>query len=287
MIIDIHTHTFPPKIAAEALQTMQAASRTALFSDGTAEGLTARLAEAGADLAVVQPVATHPRQVARINDTVIRNNARTPETGILSFGAMHPDCETWEAELDRLAETGVRGIKLHPCYQHTPMDDPRCVAILRRCGELGLAVLVHAGLDVGLPGAEEALPARIRRALDAAGPVTLIAAHMGGWRCWEEGVRLLAETGAYIDTAFSLGSLTPAWEGAWAGRGSLAMLDGEAFLRMTAAFGADRVLFGTDSPWGSLTGELEKIRALPLSPADRDAILGGNAARLLGIRITE
>lgn len=281
MIIDIHTHTFPPAVAAKALPEMQAANRLALFSDGTAEGLRARLAEAGADLAVVQPVATSPRQVAHINEAVIRDNARTAETGILSFGAMHPACEDWEAWLDRLAEAGVPGIKLHPCYQHTPMDDPRYAAILRRCGRLGLAVLVHAGLDVGLPGAEEALPGRIRRALDAAGPVTLIAAHMGGWRCWEEAVRLLADTGVYIDTAFALGCVTPFREDVWPDRASRAMLGREAFLGMTAAFGAERVLFGTDSPWGSLTAELEKIREMPLSPADQAAILGGNAARLL------
>ena len=283
MIIDIHTHTFPPKIAAAALADMQAKSRTALFADGTADDLSAHLREAGADLAVVQPVATSPRQVAHINDSVIRTNAAASQTGVLSFGAMHPAFEDWERELDRLAEAGVRGIKLHPCYQQTPMDDPRCIEILRRCAVLGLIVLVHAGWDVGLPGSDDALPVRIRRALDAAGPVTLIAAHMGGWRDWEEGIRLLPETGAYIDTAFSLGSMTPAFDGAYPDAQSLMMLTPNAAMAVIRAFGPERVLFGTDSPWGSLRAEIKKIRALPLSAEEQAAILGGNAARLLEV----
>ena len=39
MIIDIHTHTFPAKIAERALNTLQGNCHTALFSDGTEAGL--------------------------------------------------------------------------------------------------------------------------------------------------------------------------------------------------------------------------------------------------------
>ena len=60
-------------------------------------------------------------------------------------------------------------------------------------------------------------------------------------------------------------------------------LDETAFLRMVGKFGADRVLFGTDSPWDDQESALARLRALPLESAELDAILGGNAQRLLGI----
>ena len=283
MIIDIHTHTFPVRIAEKALRQMQGNCHTALFSDGTEAGLRESERRAGADLAVVQPVATNPDKVAHINDGVLETNRHTAETGILSFGAMHPAYPGWEAELERLKEAGVPGIKLHPPYQKTEMDDPRNIAILRKCRDLGLIVLIHSGLDVGLPGAEETLPVKVRRALDAVGPMKMIAAHMGGWRCWEEARELLKDTGAYLDTSFSLGAMIPAADGhAWE-EADLQMLSGEAFLSFVEAFGAERILFGTDSPWAEPTREAEKIRSFDLTPSQLDLIFYRNAGSMLGI----
>lgn len=55
------------------------------------------------------------------------------------------------------------------------------------------------------------------------------------------------------------------------------------FVNLVRTFGAERVLFGTDSPWADPQTELRHIRALPLSDEEKAAILGGNAKRLLRI----
>ena len=278
----MHTHMFPRRIAAGALRAMQGNCHTALFSDGTEDGLIACERRAKADLAIVQPVATNPDKVARLNDSVLETNRRTRETGLLSFGAMHPACADWERELERLKQAGVAGIKLHPAYAGVDTDDPRSVAILRKCRDLGLIVLMHGGRDVGLPLAEEALPAKIRRALDAVGPLRLVVAHMGGWGCWAEARALLSDTGVYIDTAFSLGAMTPAPDAYLWRAEDLRLLDGEAFCELVRAFGADHVLFGTDGPWADPEREIAHIRDLPLPPAEIGGILGENARALLG-----
>ena len=191
MIIDIHTHTFPDRVAEKAVRVLQRNSHLALFSDGTEAGLQKTEAEAGVDLAVVQPVATYPEQVPSINRHVIERFAVDPPAGLISFAAMHPAYDRWEEELETIRDAGLRGIKLHPPYEEIPIDDPRTVRILRKCGELDLIVLIHSGWDVGLPGHAEALPEKIRRALDAAGPVRMIAGHMAGWKCWDEAARWL------------------------------------------------------------------------------------------------
>ncbi len=281
MIIDIHTHTFPPKIAESALRHMQGNCHTALFSDGTEEGLISREKKAGADLAVVQPVATNPEKVSHINDAVIRTNSVYQHRDLMSFGAMHPACGTWEEELERIREAGIAGIKLHPPYAGMDIDDPRSIAVLRKCRDLGMIVLIHSGIDVGLPGAMQALPAKIRRALDAVGPMRLIAGHMAGWGCWLEALELLPDTGIYLDTAFSLGRMTPAPDGYPWKEEELNLLDGAAFCDLVRAYGCEKVLFGTDSPWADPEAEIEKIRNLPLSEAEKEMILGGNAERLL------
>lgn len=282
MIIDIHTHTFPDKIAAATLDKLKHLSHTIPFTDGTAAGLAASMARAGVDRSVVMPVATSPRQVPHVNDASARMNELGAQTGLLSFGCMHPDFDGWKEELARVRDLGLKGIKLHPQYQDTDFDDPRYLRILDRCGELGLVVLTHAGLDIGMPGKDNCSPEMVLRALRQTGPVKLVLAHMGGWRQWDRVEALLPGTGVYLDTSFSLGEITPLDDGHYR-PGDLPLLDEAAFLRMVRRFGPDRILFGTDSPWDDQGAALARLQALPLEPAELEAILGGNAKRLLGI----
>ena len=282
-IIDFHTHIFPDRIAAAAVAKLQAASHTRPFSDGTGAGLKQSMTEAGISASVVLPVATSARQVAHVNDASILLNARAAETGVFSFGCMHPDFEDAKRELRRVAAAGVRGIKLHPVYQGVDIDDPRFLRILDAAGELGLIVTVHAGLDVGFPGAEHAIPRKIKNALRSVGPVRLILAHMGGWRCWDEVGETLADTGVLIDTSFSLGAMTPNGDGHYKTPQELALLDEERFVSLIRAFGSRRVLFGTDCPWGEQKAEIQKFLALPLTAEKQGDILWGNGSHLLNI----
>lgn len=280
MIVDFHTHTFPDTIAPTALAKLSGVSHSAPFTDGTCGGLTASMAAAGVDLSVVLPVATSPRQVPHINDAAARGNEKTGETGLFSFGCMHPDYDDWRAELERIASLGLKGVKIHPVYQGVDLDDPRYLRILERAGELNLIVVTHCGIDIGYPEAENCLPAVVSRAVRQVGPVKLVAAHMGGWKRWEEALELLADTSVYLDTSFSAGFIKPLDDGYY-GPEELRLLDEAAFVRMVRCFGAERILFGTDSPWSGQKESVDWIRALPLSPSEKDAILGENARRLL------
>ena len=282
-MIDVHTHTFPAKIAARALESLQAKSHTRAFTDGTTDGLARSMSEAGITYSVVLPVATNPKQVVHVNDSSIAINETFRETGIMSFGAMHPDFAEYASELERLARSGIKGIKLHPVYQGVPVDDERYINILRKAGELGLIVLLHAGYDIGYPGNEYALPARMCRALSEAGDVRIVLAHMGGWRSWREAEEVFSHGNVYIDTAFSLGEFEPLEDGYYSSREECVMLGRNEFLRMIHSFGAERVLFGTDSPWASQVETLREIDSLPLSETDRAKIFYDNAARLLNL----
>ncbi len=279
MTIDFHTHTFPEKIAASTLEKLSAASHTQPFTNGTCQGLLNSMERAGVDLSVVLPVATAPRQVEHINDSAARINAGTP--GLHSFGCMHPDYEGWRAELARIKDLGLKGVKLHPVYQGVNFDDPRILRILDRAGELGLIVVTHAGLDVGFPGVERCSPQMVRRALAQVGPVRLVLAHMGGWRCWDQVLELLPELPVYIDTAFSVGKMVPLKDGYY-GPEDLPLLDGPGFRRLVEAFGAKRVLFGSDSPWSGQAETLEWLRR-ELKPEEAGPVLGENARALLAL----
>ena len=103
---------------------------------------------------------------------------------------------------------------------------------------------------------------------------------MGGWRQWERAEELLTDTSVWLDTSFSTGTLVPLDDGYYA-PADLPLLDKERFVHMVRSFGSERLLFGTDSPWSGQRESIDWIRALPRAEAEKDAILGDNAQRLL------
>ena len=282
MIIDFHTHVFPEKIAAAALDKLSHVAHTPPRLDGTALGLAASMERAGVDLSVVLPVATSSRQVPHINDSAARLNETMGERGLFSLGCIHPDCGDCRQELANVAALGLKGVKIHPVYQGTDLDDIRFLRILDRAGELGLVVVTHTGEDIGYPGVVHCSPEMALRAVNQVGPVKLVLAHMGGWREWDRARELLADTQVYLDTSYSHGAILPLEDGHYRPE-DLPLMSQASFLEMVEAFGPERILFGTDSPWRDQREDVSWISALPLSQPDREAILGGNARRLLNL----
>ena len=297
MIVDFHTHTFPDRIADAAVRKLSQTSHTVPFTDGTDSGLVRSMQAAGVDRAVILSVATAPGQVISINDSAERRMERRAGLGLAAFGAMHPDFDGYRSELARIREMGMRGIKLHPVYQGADLDDRRMLRIYDRCAELGLMVIVHGGLDIGCLGVNRCSPLMALHALRelACGRTgaeagegsrfRFILAHMGGWRQWDLALRIsreLLEAGPLmLDTAFSCGAFRPIPGETYWTEEDTKMLSRERFLELVRAFGPERILFGSDSPWSDQSESLEWIRSLPLPDGDLEQILGGNAARLL------
>ena len=278
MVIDFHTHTFPDAIAAGAVKHMSEAACLAAHTDGAEAGLIASMDRAGIDCSVVLPVVTNPAKTAHINDFSARANSEKGR--VIHLGGLHPDTPGLAAEAARAAKLGLRGVKIHPVYQQADIDDLRYLRLMEAAGENGLFVVMHAGLDVGFPGQTQAAVHKIENALRQLGPVTVVLAHMGGWKQWEQVPSLAAFPNVLIDTAFSLGRIKPLAPGRYT-ENDLLLADEAAFMKLVCAFGPQRILFGSDSPWTSQAESLSAIRALPLAQSDTDMILYKNAQALL------
>ncbi|MBQ3075397.1 MAG: amidohydrolase family protein [Clostridia bacterium] len=277
MIIDFHTHTFPDAIAEKAVAKLSAKSRSRAFTGGTAGELKAAMERAGIRFSVVLPVATNPEKVGKMNDVTIAANGHN---GLIYFGCIHPDGEHIRQEIKRLAFSGIRGLKIHPAYQGVDADDLRFLRILEAAGEEDLCVVAHAGDDIGFPGAKQSAPEKFAHALEEVGSVKLILAHMGGWKNWDRVAPLFANSSVMLDTSFSLGEIPYPEE---VSEEEKALLSDEAFCKLVRAIGADRILFGTDSPWTGQQESLKAVQALPLTQDEKQMILGKNAEKLLKI----
>lgn len=277
MIIDFHTHAFPDRIAPKAIPILEANGKIPAYTNGTILDLKNKMEEAHMDYSLVLPVATSKSQVKKINDFAIAVNNDYKNTHILSFGGLHPDYIDYEEEIIRLKESGIKGIKLHPPYQDTFIDDIKYINIIDKAFEFGLIVILHAGIDIGIEGETKVTPNRILKLLDnLKHKGTLVLAHMGSWGMWDEVYDKLLGRDIYIDTAFSLGKIKQEDK-------VIPLLDKEEFKRFVLKHGSDKILFGTDSPWAKGKPYIKFILDLDISKKDKENILGLNAKRLLNI----
>lgn len=266
MIIDFHTHIFPDKIAANSIAFLESESGVKATTDGTLNGLLASMDKSGVDLSVIMPVVTRPSQFETVN-TFAKTVNEQYAGRLISFGGIHPDCEDYKAKLDFIKELGLPGIKLHPDYQRVMIDDVRYMNIIEYADELGLIILVHAGIDIGLPDPVHCPPDKARKVIDALKPEKLVLAHLGGWKQWEEVYEYLAGENVYFDTAFSFD-----------------YMEQEMFLKIWEKHDKKKVLFATDSPWSNAVTDIKAVRELPLTSQEIEDILSNNAKNLLNTR---
>ncbi len=280
MILDFHTHVFPEKIVERAIAKLEALAHTRAHILPTVDHLLASMDASGIDISVILPVVTSVAQTESINRTSVEISERA-KGRLIAFGGIHPDDENYKATLDLIAASGLSGIKLHPVYQGVDVDDIRNLRIIEYADALGLITVIHAGIDIGIAGSQASVE-KIRRVIDTLHPKKFVCAHLGGWREWDKVEELLLTQNVYFDTAFSIGRpYLPQDESNPYPHPTLC--DGTRLLSMIERHGADKFLFGTDSPWSSQAKEVLKIKEMGLPKDIENALFYENAARLLAL----
>ena len=181
MIIDFHTHTFPDELADRAVGTLAHSGGIHNYLDGRVDSLKESMKKAGIDYSILLPVATKPNQCDTINTLALKTNETSKTTGLISFGAVHPACENFREILNWLSKNGFKGIKLHPVFQKTNIDDMQSLRLIEYASSLGLIILIHAGFDVSFPGCDESSVDRLATMIQEVKPEKLVLAHMDGW----------------------------------------------------------------------------------------------------------
>jgi predicted TIM-barrel fold metal-dependent hydrolase len=259
MIVDIHTHIFPPafirdraRLAAHDPQfgVMYADDRARM---ATAEDLRASMRGAGVDVSVACGFWWADPALAEEHADYLGRVAAESDGAIVAFGP------TFEAS------PGCAGIG------EVRLGDPSAFPLVDR------PLLVHCSEDTGheYPGKTGGLTAGgVLRVLEASSEARVIAAHWGAglpfFALMPEVARLLQEDRLLVDTAASAYLYAPA-----------------VFATAIDLIGAERIAWGSDYPLRPQALDLAEARAaLPSrhGGAARDAILGANAARFLGLR---
>ncbi|RJP17989.1 MAG: amidohydrolase [Deltaproteobacteria bacterium] len=162
---------------------------------------------------------------------------------------------------------GFRGVKLYPSYQHYYPNDPRMYPLYHAAQELGVPVMFHSGSSV-FRGTrlKFADPIHLDDVAVDFPALNLVMAHSG--------------RGFWYDRASFLAKLHPNMYMELSGLPPSKLLNYFPELaRLT-----EKAIFGSDwpgMPW--IRRNIDAIAGLPLPAEGVERILGGNAARLLGL----
>ena len=165
-----------------------------------------------------------------------------------------------DVEAYRRGAPRFRGLEISPAVHGFRLDDPQVSELVAIAGAAGHPVYV---VTVARDGARPADLARLARAHPG---VPVVWGHCG-------------HTGLDLPGLTELAPVPSV----------LAELSGCLTVTARAAvdrLGPARVLFGTEHPLQSPRVELAKVAALGLTPAEREAVLCGNACRVLGEETT-
>jgi len=204
-----------------------------------------------------------PAAIKKGNDAVLALMREHPDR-VIGFCYVNPRyCKHALREIERcVVRGGMGGIKL---WVACKASDRRVDPIARRAAELGVPILQHAWYSRLSRLKSESTPADVA-AMAARHPKTMIVmAHLTG-----AGERGLKDIAPYPNLHVDISGGEPE-----AGMVELAV----------RLLGAERVVYGTDTPIRSYGATLGKVLDAKLTRRERDLILFGNAQRLLARRL--
>lgn len=258
-LIDFHCHIYPDAVADKAAQSIRDFYEIGGGNlAGTVDNLLTYGKSAGISRYVVLPVSLKPERTQHINDFIVSQVAQHPE--FTGFGTIHAAMDSIMDETQRIMDLGLKGIKMHPDSQVFAIDDPRLLPVYEQI-QGKLTVMLHMGDH----RYDYSHPVRLRRVLELFPRLDVVAAHFGGYSMYKTAYELLNDKNCMFDVSSSL----------------MFMPDGEAE-KYIRAYGAERMLFGTDFPLWNPVEETQRFLQLKLTDGEFEQIGSKTALRVLG-----
>jgi len=263
-ILANHAHLMPPPVEG------------GWWPEGGVDLLLKHLDACGIDRAVVFPPFAH--QVARgmrgANLWALEA-VRKHADRFIPAGCMSPLAEDALEVLRILHDEGVRLVKIHPSVDLHDIAAPEAAQFYAEAEELGMVLDYHTGPH----GTRLALatPEKFDDVACNHPKLRLVFEHIGGRTYFEGFAAILAN-----HRGRTFGGLASVFdpEKNW-----MWYLDRRELEGLIRCIGAGSFIFGLDFPWNSpdrSRRDIEAIRSLDISERDKELILGGNLAGLLG-----
>ncbi|WP_214409195.1 amidohydrolase family protein [Sphaerisporangium fuscum] len=246
------------------------------IGNGWHKGMDELLAEmdaAGVSHAVLHAEFEHGDYADALNEEVAEQVARHPGR-FSGYGTVTLEpLRVMPAvrQVERAAALGLRGINVQPSFFGHAIDDRQLYPVYAKATELGLAVALHTGVNYSRRHPIDAeRPERLDKVACDFPEATLIACH-GSWPWIPE---IVAVARRHPNLLIDFGGLAPKYIGV-PGSGW------DVMFRFMDRLLRDQILFATDWPVFPFQRALDQWRELGLRPETLEALMHGNAGRLL------
>ncbi len=279
MIIDFHTHIFPPQIKAERERFLKTEPRFASMyaSDkagmATAEDLIESMDRDGVDISVALNFDWSDATLCRLTNEYIAASVRAFPDRLVGFGAIPADNpDRVNEEIERCAAAGLKGVgEVRFGRDFLKTGSNYLSGIMSNLKKHNLILLMHCSEPVGhvYPGKEDITPDFLYPFVSAFPDQPIVMAHWGGGLPFYELMPEVKRTlkNVYYDTA-----------------ASPFLYKQDIYTAVSGITGAEKILFGTDSPLMPHKRVINEIRSSRLADKDKELILGQNAQKLIGIK---
>ncbi|MBM2827357.1 MAG: hypothetical protein HW403_1421 [Dehalococcoidia bacterium] len=237
----------------------------------TADELIASMDRWGIDVSVVMNFGWSSQDMCTETNSYIIEAVHKYPGRLVGFCAIQPrEGAAALKELERCALAGLRGIgEMRPDDQGFELDDVKVMGpVVEAAQSYKMVFLTHSSEPVGhlYPGKGTLTPDKLYSFITAFPALTVVLAHWGGglpfYSLMPEVARALKNT--YLDCAATSLLYKP-----------------DVFQTVGALMGYDKILFASDYPLVAQGRAVTEIRDLVIQEEAKQAILGGNARRLL------
>lgn len=279
IIVDGHVHSFQNRETAnKVIEAFNKVYTIEFKNPGTSDidDLQEEMKKSRIDYAVLANFTT-PRHLINNNNWTLE--VCNKEKSLIPLISFHPDMEENKEELfTDYIERGARGIKLHPMAQGFNPDDSKLYGLYSICAELKLPVVFHCGRVANARLNEFSDLDSIQPILERFPDMPVVLTHMVDGNV-EDCLKVSRDyKNVYFDTSIVVtgySEIAATNEPSW--------LDDGIVIDVFNKIGEERIIFGSDYPWGSMYDDLLRMKNINISKNKLKAIMGGNAMKLFRI----
>lgn len=277
MIIDFHTHIFPPQIRdnrddyikRDPLFNLLYANVKAKLA--SAEDLIAVMDSQRIDMSVVLNIAWGNAELCRMTNEYILAAVSKYPSRLVGFGMFSLD-STQKAvdEIERCAACGIKGIgEFRPAPESLGNMEVLRPAI-QKIIDHNLILLIHSSEPVGhlYPGKGDITPERLYPFIKEFPKLKLVCAHWGGGLPF---YMAMPEVKKYLENVYFDSAASPF------------LYQPQIYNQVLQTAGMEKILFGSDYPVISPQRILREIEDQHLPLQAKNMFLGENARMILGI----
>ena len=215
------------------------------------------------------------------------SDAIRDDASLIGFGTVDFDRDDIAYQTERIADLGLKGIKIHPAAQEINIMGDKAKEVYRVAQEKGLFLSFHTGIhwhrirDYDLLLFDEVAwhYPELKFSME----------HIGGYHFFREALAVMcnAKRNAPFDTVYAGWTSVAMGEDGLPGEWSLTDDELRTVIRQTGNY---RSIFGLDFPYNDIEktkAAINRIQNLDIPEEAKEGVLGGNLRRALGVESVE